>query len=144
MRKEVLVAIAVGSLVGLIIAFGVWRANKAFSFSKIKSSIETTSQEGSKEDNKPKTPTSLVVTSPENSAILSSDKVKVEGSSTPEATIVLSSENYETITETNKDGEFKTEIELAGGVNQVKVASYDLNGNKQETSLTVIYSTEFK
>lgn len=144
MRKEVLFAILIGAAVGLAIAFGIWRANKAFIPQRKEAGREaaTTAAVGGPGEQQVQN-SQLVVTSPENNSIVSSNKIVVEGTAPAESVIVITTNAAEVITQAAKDGAFAQEIEIDGGANEVKVASYDQEGNKSEVVLTIVYSTEF-
>jgi hypothetical protein len=147
MRKEVLIAILLGSAIGLAIAFGIWRANKAFLPQRKEEATQSPSitqvvEDGENEDGKDTGP--LVITSPENNLVVGTGKISIEGVSTENATIVITTNIAENILQTGSDGKFKGDIELEGGVNLIKVVSYDKTGNKTEKSLTIVYSTEFE
>lgn len=143
MRKEVLFAIIVGALVGLVIAFGVWRANKAFMPQRGQAGQQavTTGALGGPGEQQVQN-SQLIVTSPENNSIVSSNKIVVEGTAPAESTIVITTNVAEAITQAS-GGAFRQEIEVDGGANEVKVASYDQEANKSEVVLTIVYSTEF-
>lgn len=140
MRKEVLFAILVGALVGLAIAFGIWRANKAL----LPQAKQATGTKPPPTTTPQQVETSqLLLTSPENNTIVSSERVTVEGTAPSEAIVVITTNVAEVITQAGKDGTFKQDIGLEGGVNEVKIAAYDKDGNKSEQVVTVVYSTEF-
>lgn len=144
MRKEVLFAIIIGAAVGLVIAFGIWRANKAFMPQRKEAGQQavTAPAVGGPQQQQIQN-SQLVVTSPENNSIVSSNKIVVEGTAPTESTIVITTNAAEAITQVDNGGAFGQEIEVDGGANEVKVASYDQEGNKSEVVLTIVHSTEF-
>lgn len=135
MRKEVLVAITIGALLGLAVAFGIFRANQALTpkTQTLPSPVPQQEEQSS----------GLIVTSPENERVTSEDKVVLRGSTTPAATVVILYNLGEVIVEARADGTFEQEIELEGGANEIKVISIDDQGASQEQTITVVYSTEF-
>lgn len=135
MRKEVLVAIIIGGLLGLAVAFGIWRANKALA---PKTQVEPFPSPVAQEEK-----SELIVTSPESGSVVSENKVLVQGSATPNATIVILYNEGEIIVQADEAGSFEQEVELSGGANEIKVAAYDEQGNQKEKTITVVYSTEF-
>ena len=40
------------------------------------------------------------------------------------------------------DGSFKTDLQIASGPNQIKISAFDQNGQKTETTLTIVYSED--
>lgn len=139
-RKEVLFAILLGILLGAAIAFGIWRANKALS-PKI---VKTDSQNEVGQPQNDAAKQDLVITSPEDKTIVDQEKIILKGTATPNAIIVIIAGNQEVIIQAKNDSTFEQEITLQGGINKIKVTTYDSEGNKKEQEITVVYSTEFK
>ncbi len=138
MRKEVLVAILLGCAVGAVVAFGLWRANKALQ-EKPQQFIQNQTPK-----NKEPQPDSLVVASPEKDIVVSEAKVNVEGTTKSESLVTISTAKQDVVVEANAKGEFSAEIELDAGANLIKVVSVDKEGNKEEIELAVVYSTELE
>src|SRR3989344_60915 len=142
MRKELIIAIIAGIIVGLTIAFGVWRANSALKKVKVVTKEPTSldqkrsvSQNGSSK---------ITLATPEVQDVISQNPTKVSGITLKDALVVVSSEEEDYILKTNSSGSFEQEVELIGGINQLIVASFDESEGKSEQELTVIFSTEFK
>ena len=137
MKKEVLFAIIIGFALGLAITFGIRTANKAFQ--------GPTQEEAPLEETQP-TPTpqpglSLIITSPEDNFISDQETTEISGRTASQAIIVVLYPEGEKILEADQDGRFKTEIDLAGGDNEIKISSYDNENNEASQILTVVYST---
>lgn len=142
MRKEVLIAIIIGFGLGLVITFGIWRANK--SLKETVTSKQEISEEKAEEIITPtpvKETTGFSLTSPENNSISNKDKIAVTGKSTPEAVIVVLYQEGEKILETDKEGNFSTEITLVAGSNEIKVSSFGKDGSESTQTLYVVYSS---
>lgn len=135
MRKEVLVAILIGALLGLVVAFGIWSANQALA-PKVLPSPPPTPEERAVQQG-------LIVTEPESGAVVSRDRITVRGSASLSSTVVILTNLNEIIAEVASDGSFNQEVELEGGPNEIKVVAYDGEGNREEITLIVVYSTEF-
>ncbi|MBI4029180.1 MAG: hypothetical protein HY376_02340 [Candidatus Blackburnbacteria bacterium] len=144
MRKEVLFAIFLGSLVGLAIAFGLMRANKALVPAKQTEASQSPTQNPSSQTEEKVAAGTLLVVKPQNNAVVSTNKINVEGSSAPNSTVVVATNDSEAILQTGKNGEFTGNVELSGGPNEIKVTSFDMSGNESSTTLTVVYSTELQ
>lgn len=145
MRKEVLLAISLGALIGLAVAFGVWRANKAFMPPTKTDAAQTSQINDNKGDNDQKTAQrTLVVTSPETGSIVSTDKTTIQGSATAGSTVTIVSNEDEKIVTAAKDGTFSGELSLTGGPNEIKVTAFDKDGNSATVTLVVVYSTEIQ
>ena len=137
MRKEVLIAIIIGFGLGLVITFGIWTANKAL---KEAAPQEAPAPEVTSTPT-PVPPFTLTLTSPEDNSISAEETIEVNGSTAPEAIVVILYQEGEKILEADSEGKFSTEITLAGGPNEIKVSAYDQEGNEAEETLTVVYST---
>lgn len=143
MRKETVIAIILGSALGIALVFGVWRANQAFNTKKVQKEQQTFPTPSKPPSTPEKEAKNLVITSPENNIVVNQDTIRVEGTTDPKATVVIISNLNEVIMSAGKDGTFAYDVKLEGGANEIKVVSYDKNGKKSEKILTVVYSTEF-
>lgn len=136
MQKEVFLAIFIGFLIGLLITFGIWQANKA-----IKSTAGPTPPvsviEVSPEVAKP----TLSLLTPADEFLSKEAKVTIKGSYVPNSQIVIISEKGEKILESDKDGVFETEISLVLGENQIEVYGFTKEGDEAKQTLTIVYST---
>jgi hypothetical protein len=139
MKKEVLIAIAIGFVLGLIITVGIWTANRTLKNPR-------PSPEGQIEQpvTSP-TPTSselpLTITSPEDNAIIDTEKIEISGKTAPDVTVLVLYEEGEKIIQADKEGEFSTEITLVGGGNEITVSAYDTEGNEDTQTLNLVFST---
>lgn len=140
MRKEVLVAIILGVGLGALVAFGIWRANLAFSPKK--EAMETPGIETSATP-EPMQNTDLIITQPEESSVVNTDKVTIKGSATPRSTVVVITAVDQSISEADQDGSFQQDVTLDSGPNEVKIVSYDPSGNESSQTLNLVYSTQF-
>lgn len=140
MKKEVLVAIVIGFALGLLITFGIWTANKA-----IQNKSEAPSEETEITETAEPTPTpvgfSLNLLSPEDDALIDTNKVELKGSSLAEAIIVIVGENEEKIIEADENGSFATEISLIRGINEITVTAFNQNSEETSKTINVVYST---
>lgn len=136
MRKEVIYALIAGAFMGVIIAFGVWRANSAFKPNGAKSpeyspSITPPPQFG------------ITVAKPDNLSVISSNPVEISGITIPDSWVVISLDENDYIFKSSKDGTFNQEVNLSGGVNQLQVAALGPTGEVSSDKLILVYSTEF-
>lgn len=140
MRKEVIFAIVIGFTLGLVITFGIWTANKAIK----QAQIEVAPSELKKAEETPTpTPTlrTLMITSPENNDLLSSEEVEITGKTVPGAFVVVIYPEGEQIAEADGEGEFSVKITLVGGANEVSLTAVDKEGNEETKTLNLAYST---
>jgi len=142
MRKEIILVIIFGTLFGLIMAFGIWRANSA-----LKSTKEATSngQNIRVEENITSSVENpgLVIAKPENDDVLTESNTIITGITKPANTVIISSETEDYIIHSNESGTFEQKIDLVGGINNILIYSYDNEGLSTDTKLRLIYSKEF-
>lgn len=147
MKKEILTAIIMGFILGLIITFGLWRANRALQTSENTSPTPTPSLSPLETgENIPTVaPTAgafdLEITQPANNLLTDKSKITVTGKTKAETILVIFYEEGEKIITAGKDGNFETEVSLIGGVNEIKIKAFDDLGEEVETQLEIIYST---
>lgn len=138
MRKEVLFAIIAGGLFGLLIAFGIWRANQALTPDKA-----TSNQKNEEKQNKDGF--AIAIATPSNSQVSTQDSIEISGTTKPQSIVVVSGEKADYILDSDSRGAFKTEVDLEGGVNQLAIIAFDsLNNSTEKTLLTLVYSSEFE
>src|SRR3989344_7910173 len=104
MRKEVLLAILIGAVLGLAIAFGVWRANLS-----LKKVVSPSSNSQTASDNPIPTTDELAISEPEEGTISASSKIMVKGRAMPGSIIAVLSPKENVVIETKSDGTFETE-----------------------------------
>ena len=137
MRKEILFAILAGVTFGLIIAFGVWRANVALR----PDGVSTTA---------PEDPPSTVqgdfgitVAKPQDYQVITTSPAILTGISKPNIWIVVSAEEEDYVAKTDESGEFEIKVDVVGGVNEIIITAFDNDGTEAQEKLTLVYSSEF-
>lgn len=133
MRKEVIIAIVVGSILGLAVAFGIWRANQALSPRQTPTPTPLSQAQ-----------LELLLSEPEDNLVIAEDTVTVAGSFRAGATVAILYNLGEKIIEVGADGTFSESVELEAGANEITVVGFDENGESVEKTLTAVYSTEFE
>lgn len=129
-------AAVIGITFGIVIAFGVWRisSNKP--------------QPGTTESTPTASPSvgglKTTLDKPEDGDVVDSNLTTVSGITKPLAWVTVSGEKGDYTVQAGGDGIFSQEIDLASGVNQIKVTSFDLNGNHDTQRLTIVYSSVFE
>lgn len=136
MRKEVLFAIIGGSILGLIIAFGVWRANVALT------PDDTSPQESSSPTPKPEFIISIA--KPSALDVYTDNPVEISGITKAGSVVVAIGEEDDVLTQTDGQGSFSQEIDLIGGVNQLILSAFDANGSQTDLALSLVFSSEFE
>ncbi|MDP3994672.1 MAG: hypothetical protein Q8P91_02490 [bacterium] len=136
MRKEVLYALLAGAFMGIIIAFGVWRANSAFKPNDNKTS-----------ENAPATTPppqfGITVAKPDNLSVISENPTIISGITLAGSWVVISIKDNDYIIKSMEDGSFTREINLEGGINQLQISAIGPEGEVVVNKLTLVYSTGF-
>src|SRR6185436_10842812 len=57
--------------------------------------------------------------------------------------VVATTDEDDTYTTATSTGTFETSLNLAGGVNPIKIFAFDLNGKQAQTQITTVFSTEY-
>jgi hypothetical protein len=142
MKKEIGIAIVIGFILGLIITFGIWTANKSIKENASTQKEETLQNVVSKEEKSPtiEEKLTLKILSPENNALVNEAKIKITGKTLPNINIVILSEENENILQSDEQGQFIQEITLASGTNEIKISAFDNNGAETNTTLDLVYS----
>ena len=140
MRKEVILAIVGGAVLGLLVIGGLWWTNKTTTEENpiIPSPTPLITQAPTLT---PALSLPLEIINPENESIIEEEEITLEGKTIPGSVVVVIYPEGENIVEADKEGNFETEITLVGGANEIKITAYDEEGNQAEKNLTLIYST---
>ena len=135
MRKEVLIAVFAGSLLGLAIAFGIWRANIALSPKTEGSNPSPTPIQASVNG--------LTIARPDDFEVITQTPTTIAGITSFAYLVVISGEDEDYFITPSEDGAFDTDVELNEAANQIIIAAFDNRGNQTEKRLTLALSTEF-
>ena len=143
MRKEAIFAIISGILFGLFIAFGVFRLNKTFKQNdSLPEDIAEENTQAKSNGNTQESQTISLVKPSENDVITVA-KTEISGITKPNLNVVISAEVKDYILKSDSKGEFKQEIDLEGGLNQIIILAMEEDGSEFQKNINVIYSTEF-
>jgi len=139
MKKEVLIAILSGLILGLVITFGIYTANRSIEKQKnAKKAQETPLPASPSPSLSQKT---LTITSPENYDLINQRELTLEGLAWPEAVIAIITENSEFFTQADNEGDFTYKLNLVKGYNEITIVAADELNNTQTQNLIVTYST---
>ncbi|HUV46682.1 MAG TPA: hypothetical protein VMW29_00975 [Candidatus Bathyarchaeia archaeon] len=139
MKKEIIIAIGIGFILGLIITFGIYTANRALK--EQKNPQQELPSDGSPASPNPSPMLLLEITEPEDNLVVNKNKVTVSGKTEPKAAVALMVEDYDNLLIADEEGVFSDELPLISGANEIRVAVISKNGEKQEKVLTIVYST---
>ena len=143
MRKELILAIFLGGFIGIAVAFGVWRFTNSFSQTSDNIAPEGTSEQQSEENQNSEQPSStegLTIVRPRDNAVVADSTIQVAGITRQNShVLVIAEDDY--IVRTNS-GTFETDIEVAGGINQIPVYVFTEGMPMLEASILVTYSSD--
>lgn len=141
-KKEMLIAGFIGLFLGLSIGFlatNIKNIKISTSFQKPVPSEETSPPENTTEENpSQKLPLSLSVSAPDDESVTTLDKITIEGKTDPQAIVIVSDENTETVVTPNSDGSFKSKVTLTAEENQIVITSYN-NSQTEVVKRLVVY-----
>jgi hypothetical protein len=140
MRKEILFAIVAGGVIGLVIAFGFWRANSALSPTNNGANTNSSSS------TTPPTPGSefkITIATPTENDVIITTPYNITGITMAGVTLVISGENDDSISYSGSDGSFNQPVNLVGGMNEIILTTFDSKGVETTNKVTVVYSPEF-
>lgn len=141
MRKEVIVAIILGFALGLVITFGIWKANKALKSQTADETVSTTEEETITEPTPSVSVFSLEIISPSDDGLSNEEKITLTGKTQSGSVVTVISEKDEEVLETDSAGNFETEVTLVSGVNEIEVSAFSPEGEEAVKKLSVVYST---
>jgi len=141
MRKEVIVAIILGFALGLVITFGIWKANKALKTENTDETVFTTKEETTTEPTPTVSAFSLEIISPSDDGLSNEEKITLTGKTQSGSVVTVISEKDEEVLETDSAGNFETEVTLVSGVNEIEVTAFSPEGEETVKKLSVVYST---
>jgi hypothetical protein len=139
MRKEVGYAIIAGIGLGLIVAYGVYRINTNVTRNKILAENNATpspTPSGPKEFK-------VVLDKPNDNDVTTESSIAVSGLTKPDTWVIVSGEGEDYMTKSDSSGTFTQTIDLASGVNQIKVTAFDPAGKNNASGVLVVYSSSF-
>lgn len=138
MRKEVLLAVAIGLILGLIITYGIYRAKVEIAEPPKTTTLENIASQPANLDIE--TDARLTILDPLNESVQTGSEVLVRGTTVPDAHIVILVGDASYITEATTDGEFSITVELVNGANVISITSLDSEGEETTQFRTVVVS----
>lgn len=136
MKKEVIIAITVGFIIGLIITFGIYQAQRLYLQPKVEEVVQTptTSPSPTSENQH-----SLQLIAPENFGYFEVSPITLTGFSSPNAYVTIATVTQEYVTQANQSGSFSSEVVLEEGANILRITAIDANGARVSEDVTVTY-----
>lgn len=148
MKKEVVLAIVLGLLAGVIVTFGIYTANRALQQRAEESITEQTptptaeSQTAEQKKTAEATAIDLDIETPETNSISTEDTITLRGTTFPNAMIVVFVNNNDYLISANATGKFAAPIKLTAGGNTIVVIAKHPESNAQaQAQRFVAFST---
>lgn len=138
MRKEILLAIVIGLLVGLVLTYGFYLASSAMRRPPTNSPDSQTTQQQNPD---PSAGGALSVVSPVDESVQTSQRVTIAGTTIANSFVVIFVNEEEHITTADSSGNFSIEAELDLGSNVITIHAIDEDGNKTVVERTVVVVT---
>lgn len=146
MKKEVFFAVFLGFVLGLIITFGIWTANKSLKQANIAvANPQPTSVVSPTSVSASPTPASQItisISSPVDESVTSKATASIEGKTAPNAVVAIYYDLGEQFVTANASGNFVASVPLDSGYNFITATAYDDKGNSASQDLTLTYTTQ--
>lgn len=144
MRKEIIFAVLAGIFLGVVVAFGVWRANSSLNQTEPSENFSTSEQNVEDSTNNNNTDgVDIALTKYENGDVVTESPVTISGITKANSLVIISAEDEDYSATSDNKGEFSVDVDLNGGINDLIIKSFDENGNSKEEDLRLVYSSEF-
>lgn len=140
MKKEVIIAVIIGLIMGLIITYGFYRVKTTVTAPPT-TDLENTVASASAT---PKVISTIAIHSPEEGHIQENSELKVAGTTTASSIIILNYEEESLITESDSSGNFSFDIELSDGPHIITVSVLENDGSVTTEDRTVVITDIFK
>lgn len=137
MKKEVLIAIVAGLILGLIITIGIYTANRSLNQQRTKKQVQSQPSPSLS----PLATKNLNLTSHESFDLVSDSQISLGGVAWPGAVLALISEADNQIIAADNEGVFVFTAKLVKGFNEITVAAADESGTVINQNLVITYST---
>jgi hypothetical protein len=138
MKKEVIIAIISGLVLGLVITMGIYTANQSLNVQRAKK----LQQNAPTPITPPLTNNQAVnVTSHENFDLVENPEQTLSGVAWPEAVVALIGDGDTQLVQADAEGIFTFSTRLLKGFNEISVIASDENGVSQTQNLVLTYST---
>jgi hypothetical protein len=135
MKKEVILAVILGLGLGLVVTYGIYTARKSLKGPSSKV-VEVSPSPTADNAN-----SALVIISPEDESLQFTKDLKVTGTTTPTATVVVFINDTFQVTKADNSGNFSIQSQLNNISNIIVIRAIDSQGKVTEENRTVVYSS---
>lgn len=143
MKKEILFAVGIGLVVGLIITFGMYRARQAVTgATTVNNQINgTLTSPPIATDGQEQVKDAFLVSEPINESLITDPNIRVSGQAFPNAAIVILLGESETVGTADTQGNFSLPLTLSPGGNVLTIRALSDVTDPLEVIRTVVVST---
>lgn len=134
MRKEVILAVIIGILLGGVILYGINLANDSSRLNQSGNDSENNTQVTPSTTKKPDNQVSIIF--PQDHAVITDAQLTLKGSTKANSNIAIVTESDDILTMSDNNGNFSSIINLISGENLITVTAVD---EKLATSSSAIY-----
>lgn len=134
MRKEVILAVVIGVLLGGIILYGINLANNSSKINLDRNSGEIDTKNSPSPTKKPDNQVTILF--PQNNAVVTETQLTLKGIAKPDSNLAIVTESDDIITQSDGTGNFSSAINLINGENLITVTTVD---DQQATASASIY-----
>lgn len=137
MRKEVILALIIGIIIGGVILYGLKIANQ--------SATTEVSETENTITNPTVTPTpsqDLIINTPENHTVTFEDQITINGKTLPNTNLAIITEDEDDLIQSDKQGLFSTTVDLTEGENKIIITAIISDENQPSKELLVIYTQD--
>lgn len=140
-KKEGIVAIFIGLLIGLIITGGILRAKKALDNSPQPGNDSDTPPINNPQETLEESSLFLEIKAPDDNVIVKNNSINLEGQTLPDTYIAIITEKNEYLIVPSETGQFTQDIALIKGANTISITVYTETGEKVEKTINVVYTS---
>lgn len=137
MRKEVLLAIIIGVILGAVILYGLKIANE----SATPATPEETQTSQTITTPTPTPTNTLTIDNPTDHFVSFEKNLTLTGRATPQTNLAITSEGADDIVTADDSGKFTSELSLVLGENPITISAFFPDGTQTVQTLNVIYTT---
>lgn len=136
MRKEVLIAIILGLILGGLLVYGIYIAGKATNNGEIATQSNTPTP------TEPETESLLTINTPQDGDIFDTPTATISGQTTTGNALIIVTETEQLLPELTSTGNFAVTIDLIKGGNLIEVSAITPEGLRQDIFLNLVYITQ--
>ncbi len=138
MKKEVILAIAIGFFIGLVLTFVFYRSQLNSQETGFLSPLP--SNQGQNQNSSSEKLT-LTILSPIDQSISTEAQTSIIGKTNPLFWVVIMGEKGEKMIQADNQGNFQISLLLISGENEIVATALNDQGEKTSQTLTIVYST---